>query len=569
MRVKLARTAGFCMGVRRAMNMAQDAAAEGGKPVYTYGPIIHNAQAVEVLESKGIRVTESVDEMPPGRLVIRAHGISPGERARLEGLGFECIDATCPHVLRSQQRIQKASREGRAIVLVGDPDHAETLGLAGYASGPVRILSTPAEAEALALDGPVSVLAQTTFNAETYGRVADILRREIGDCEVFDSICLATSERQAEARKLSQSCDAVVVVGGRHSANSLRLAAIARESGKPVFHVETAGELDPEAFTSFRIVGVTAGASTPGWLTQAVIHRLQDIQSRGATARLMDLAAMIVKSYLYSALAAVCLAHAVVRLMGASAVPAGAYFSIFAYIFTVYTINRRTAMPPLADELPALDAFYEKWKGLLFALAGGLTAAGLALAWRLSHGLFLLLCLAYLGGVIYAVPILPRGYRWRRLKDIPASKDIFTAGAWAVVVLGMPLFLLEPSLSLLSAFGTGVLVFLLVFGKTVALDLRDTEGDRLIGSETIPILIGTGSTLRLLYLVQTLALALLLGFSLGGVFPSLGFALLALPAYAILYLRLFPQGLLTEEVRCQAIVDGQFLLAGAIAISWG
>jgi (E)-4-hydroxy-3-methyl-but-2-enyl pyrophosphate reductase len=273
MKIVLARTAGFCMGVRRAMEIAEKAGRNEETPVYTHGPLIHNAQAVEFLESQGVRAVESVEGLARGRVVIRAHGIPAQEEARLKELGFTTIDATCPRVTASQRRIAQASRKGRSVVLVGDRDHAETVGLAGHASTPVHIISSEAEAREVSVESPFCVLAQTTFNAATYARICAILRERDPSCTVYDSICRATAERQQEARELAADCDALVVVGGRHSANTCRLAEIAREAGKAAFHVESAEELDTEALAGFERIGVTAGASTPAWVTETVIDR--------------------------------------------------------------------------------------------------------------------------------------------------------------------------------------------------------------------------------------------------------------------------------------------------------
>ncbi len=573
MRVKLARTAGFCMGVRRAMDIAQEAAAEGGGPIYTHGPLVHNRQAVEVLADRGVRPADHPEDLPPGRLVTRAHGIPPAERDRLQARGFTCIDATCPHVLQSQRRIERAERDNLEIVLVGDRDHAEVIGLAGHVERPVHIISTPEEARNLPIEGRFIVLAQTTFNAATYEQVSEILRQRYPDTAiVYDSICRATEERQAEARDLAQACDAMVVVGGRHSANTRRLAEVAAESGKPVFHVETADELDVDALKHFREVGVTAGASTPGWVTQAVIHRLQTVAAHGLRPRLAHLVGLAVKSYLLTAIGAACLTHLITRLLRVHPVPWEAFFIVFAYVFTAHTMNRRFSAPPSAGELPPFDAFFAAHRLGLYALSAALALSSLLLAATTSRAVLILLGLAYLGGIAYAMPLLPRGFRRRRLKDIPASKDLFTAVAWAVVVVGvpaLPVLVTSGRPGALPLLGAGLLVFLLVFGKTVAQDLRDTEGDRLIGSETLPVFIGTHRTLRLLYALQGLALVLLLALVVSGAFPTAGLFVAVLPAYATLYLRLFPKGLLTEEVRCQALLDGQLLVAGLLSVLWG
>ena len=275
MRVELARNAGFCMGVTRAMEMALDAARGGIKPLYTLGPLIHNRQAVESLQAEGIRIAEKPEDVPPGAgVIIRAHGVRPEARGELERRGARIIDATCPHVLASQRRIDEKSAAGCSVVIVGDRDHAEIRGLVGHAKGPYAVISAPEDLAALDLPAPLCIIAQTTFSEQTYKRIIDEARRRFPDVEVFESICASTEERQREIPEMAKRVDAIVVVGGRHSANTMRLAEIARSTGTPTVHLEAAGEIDLDSLSGARTVGVTAGASTPSWVIDEVVDVL-------------------------------------------------------------------------------------------------------------------------------------------------------------------------------------------------------------------------------------------------------------------------------------------------------
>ena len=283
MKIIRAKTAGFCMGVRRAMDIAVHEAQSGQSPVYTYGPLIHNRQVVESLREQGVMPVDNPTTVPPGHIVIRAHGIPIAKRTELDALGFYCIDATCPHVTASQKRIASRSAEGFDIILVGDRDHAEVVGLEGHAATPVHIISSLEEAQALSIDRPFCVIAQTTFNLEEYEGICAVLRAKGPKCIVYDSICRATEERQNEVRDLTRQCDAIVVVGGKHSANSCRLAQISTECGKPTFFVETAEELDMKAISVFETVGITAGASTPDGVIADVVRLLTELADSKAT----------------------------------------------------------------------------------------------------------------------------------------------------------------------------------------------------------------------------------------------------------------------------------------------
>jgi 4-hydroxy-3-methylbut-2-enyl diphosphate reductase len=277
MKVEVARTAGFCMGVTRAMDLALKAARSGGGRLFTLGPLIHNRQAVSSLESEGIRSAEAAGEVPRGAtVIIRAHGVRPEIRELLERREVEVIDATCPHVLASQRRIAERSSAGRSVVIVGDRDHAEIKGLVGHARGAFAVISSVEEVAAIRLPEPLCIIAQTTFSEKTYQRIVAAARLRFPAIEVFESICSSTEDRQREVRDMAGRLDAIVVVGGRHSANTLRLAEIARASGCPTVHVETADELRPEDLRPARTVGVTAGASTPSWVIDKVVAVLAE-----------------------------------------------------------------------------------------------------------------------------------------------------------------------------------------------------------------------------------------------------------------------------------------------------
>jgi len=285
MQVKMAKTAGACMGVTRALNMAVRAAEQGApQPIVTLGPLIHNNQAVQALADRGVGVADSVDEITSGTVLIRAHGVTPGVKEVLSSRSVNVIDATCPNVVRNQRSIAEWTAKGYSAIVVGDLQHAEITGLLGHAEGPPPpeaegyrepvVISSVAELEKLELPRRVVVIAQTTFSSARYAEIVDAVRSRRPAAVVFESICASTADRQEEIAELAAECDAVVVVGGRHSANTLRLAEISRSSGVPTFHVEEAEELREEEFRGMKVVGVTAGASTPAWVTEEVADRL-------------------------------------------------------------------------------------------------------------------------------------------------------------------------------------------------------------------------------------------------------------------------------------------------------
>jgi 4-hydroxy-3-methylbut-2-en-1-yl diphosphate reductase len=298
--VKRAAVLGRCMGVRRAVELAlktAEAEEKTGRQVFTLGPLIHNPQAVADLEARGIRALMKNDEAGDLRnavVIIRAHGVPPELKAQFEARGAKIVDATCPRVIASQRKAEDYAKRGYQVVIAGDRDHGEVTGLSGYAqkgaaSAPhpnrvaVSIVASATEAAALELSPPLALIAQTTITDAEYQSIRKALAARLAEQErraegkgleasaeaqaspalvVVDSICPATEERLEALERLAAEVDAIVVVGGRNSANTARLFSTAVAFGKPAWLIETAAELPPEAF-GYERVGVTAGASSP------------------------------------------------------------------------------------------------------------------------------------------------------------------------------------------------------------------------------------------------------------------------------------------------------------------
>jgi 4-hydroxy-3-methylbut-2-enyl diphosphate reductase len=273
-KVLVARSAGFCWGVRRAVERALELARATPGPVHTDGPLIHNEQVMRRLHEAGVHETDAPESLHEGVLLVRAHGIPPERRTALRQLPVRLVDCTCRDVARIQGRIKAATEEGRTVIIYGDPGHAEVVGLLGFARGRGRVVASVAEAAALPDLSPCCLVAQSTQFPDAYAEVAVTVRRRCRDVVVLDTICEATKRRQDELRELAAQVDAFVVVGSRHSANTLRLAELAR-SLKPTIHVETGAELRPADVQGFRVVGLSAGASTPDEEVAAVRQRLE------------------------------------------------------------------------------------------------------------------------------------------------------------------------------------------------------------------------------------------------------------------------------------------------------
>lgn len=277
MEIILARSAGFCFGVRRATQMAFEAAAEH-EDICSLGPLIHSPQVVRGLAEKGVTVVDSVDDIPPGTVIIRSHGVTAGEMAQVQARNLTIVDATCPFVKKAQEYATRLSKEGYTVVIVGELEHPEVQGIVSYAGeAVVHVVADATQAAALPRMNRVGILAQTTQLYENLKEIMDVCLPKCQELRVFNTICDATSVRQNEAREIAGTVDLMFVIGGHASANTSRLARICREIQPNTWHIETAEEIEPDWFSGAGKVGVTAGASTPGWLIDDVVERIMSL----------------------------------------------------------------------------------------------------------------------------------------------------------------------------------------------------------------------------------------------------------------------------------------------------
>jgi 4-hydroxy-3-methylbut-2-enyl diphosphate reductase len=277
MRVEVARYAGVCYGVERALKLAEEA-AERGTEVHTLGPLIHNPQAVDALRAKGVEAAGCLDEVDSGTLVIRSHGVDPAIIGQARDKGLDVVDATCPHVSKAHEAAEALKEAGYSIVVVGEADHPEVEGIMAHAGGDVLVVESAAELPPTLPSRRVGVVVQTTQSLSRLTEVVDALLPRVRDLRVANTICSATGKRQQSAEELAESVDAMVIVGGRNSGNTARLVEVCRAVNEHVHHVETAEELDPAWFTGAAVVGVTAGASTPDEQIRGVIEAIEAME---------------------------------------------------------------------------------------------------------------------------------------------------------------------------------------------------------------------------------------------------------------------------------------------------
>ncbi len=580
MKIRLAKTAGFCMGVRRAVDMALDLQrTRPPLPIVTYGPLIHNPQTLELLRTRGIEQAQSLDDIDHGTVIIRAHGISPQERKILEEKGVGVIDATCPRVARVQAVIRKHAKKGHFCVIVGDEDHPEVRGLIGFASAGGVAASSADDSDALESLDPVReicVVAQTTQQEAAFNEVVELLKARSLNLHVYNTICGSTKRRQDEVRRIARQSDAVLVVGGKGSGNTQRLAKVAESEGVPALHIETAGEIPPDALDGVRTLGVTAGASTPNWQIQQVIDRLKEIRMNRAPRilrKIRKLPDIAVMTYIWTALGGGGLAAGCLVLQGrpVSWLPV---VVVMLFVFSMHLLNRIfDTSGAVRFNTPEIAAFYTRHRPVLTVLGFLSSVTAIALSYGLGMYSFLLLSAMTAAGVVYAMPFRGRpagAYEEARsLKDIPGSKTPLVSLGWAtaasaVTVVGSGGPLNVPAIAVSFVFAAGM-----VFWRAALSDLLDIQGDRIVGRATIPILIGTRRTVQLLRGLLVFLAALLVASSLTGVTGGAGWLLIGNVAIFTGLFFLHEKRPIVDRLLLEGVIDGNFVLAGAVSILYG
>ena len=308
MKVTVAKSAGFCFGVKRAVEQCYEQAGAGKAPIYTFGPIIHNEQVVEDLEKKGVKVLhdeQELDAVREGTVIIRSHGVPRPIYEKIRTKGLTLVDATCPFVKKIHRIVEEKTREGYDLIIIGNRDHPEVKGICGWALGPVTVIETEQEARAFVQNagetpgerssgtggqelssdrrgrkppknGRLCIVSQTTFNYKKFNNLVEILSELRYDSrDVLNTICNATEERQTEARELAARSDAMIVIGGRHSSNTQKLFDICKRECEQTFYIQKLDDLDIRLLPSGGCLGITAGASTPNNLIEEVSKRCQ------------------------------------------------------------------------------------------------------------------------------------------------------------------------------------------------------------------------------------------------------------------------------------------------------
>jgi (E)-4-hydroxy-3-methyl-but-2-enyl pyrophosphate reductase len=575
MKIIIAKTSGFCMGVRRAVEMVLDAPEEHQSPISTYGPLIHNPQVLEILEEKGISAFNEIPRQGSGTVLIRAHGVPPKTRDQLEEVGFKVIDATCPRVIKVQTIIKKHWKKGYASIIVGDKNHPEVIGLRGYGGDKAYVVKDINELQALPAFENAIIVAQTTLNTHLWRSAKKWAADHYPHYKIFETICDSTERRQNEVQRLAQAVDAVIVVGGRSSGNTQRMVDIARQTGRPAYHVESEAdlsEIDLESLSRARQIGITAGASTPNWVIKKVYRALEALlfkRKQGWRRVVFEIQRALLLTNTYVSLGAGALCYACNKLQQIHQTYPYILISML-YVQSMHILNHLTDTGADRFNDPDRAKFYDNHKALLAILALLSGGAGLMIAYRIGRFPFMALLIMSLLGLSYNLRVIPQwiaAFKYRKIRDIPGSKTFLIAIAWGIVTAVLP-----P----LSKFGTinwiNLLVALwaggMVFVRTAFFDILDMQGDRIVGKETIAILLGEKRSMRILKAILLILTAALIVSSSFQLTSSLGFALILCPIFIAIIIFAYERALMFPGIRLEFLVETQFFLAGIISLIW-
>lgn len=571
MKITIAKTAGFCMGVRRAVEMALDMHRKYQGPFFTFGPLIHNPQVLDLLKEKGISIVDEIPAQGSGTVLIRAHGVPPGIKKNLKNSGFAVIDATCPRVVKVQAIIRKHARQGYASIIAGDKNHPEVTALLGYAGEKGYAVGSMAELEFVPGFEKAIVVAQTTQNIYLYKKMKERIRVKYPHYKLYDTICNSTSKRQSEVKELAEQVDAIIVVGGHSSGNTQRLVEASLQAGKPAYHIETESEIDPDIFAASKNIGITAGASTPNWMIKRVFRTLEALSHKkapGLRRHLYTTERSLLLTNIYVSIGAGCLCYANIRLLGG----VSGYFPYIVmsmlYVLSMHTLNNLIGRKADYYNDPDRASFYKKHQTLLSFLAVSAGGAGLLTAYSAGLTSFLVLLVMSIMGLSYNLKIIPGrltkdGYR--SIRDIPGSKTALISLAWGVVTSILPAISLHLKAGVSVVFALSVSM---VFVRTAFFDILDMQGDRIVGKETIPIILGEKKTMRLLkYMLLSATVVLIISGALS-IISKLSFVLFLCPLFLFFVLAKHEEGGMLPGTKLEFLVESHFVLSGILAFAW-
>jgi 4-hydroxy-3-methylbut-2-enyl diphosphate reductase len=509
MKITLARHSGFCMGVRNAILRIVHEINSSDDELYVYGPLIHNPQTIDVLRGRGMRAVDSLDNISGKKIAIRTHGIPVGENRILKDCAAEVINLTCPRVAKVQSIIKKHSSQGSHTIITGDRNHAEVVGLMSYATHGVTVISDTNDVGSIPPADAYLVVSQTTFDRALFKKIVARIQEAFPRATVFDTICDSTRYRQEDViQGIMSGNDTLVVIGGRNSANTKRLAQIGRDNSIKTFQVETEQELNQEDFKDSQSVLVTAGTSTPGWIINNVLEKLfyinfkkNNIMVKAVTVFLE----FIVRTNLLAAGAAFFVTLLTLAYIGET-IPYLLPIISFLFVFSMYSINNYFEKDLLKLVSPYKYEIYQKFGVPFLFVSIAFMGLSIYFASGFNPTTAALVAGSYLLGLLYStnpVKTVVKKINQGLIRKIYNSKIVACFG-WIIMTVLVPMTATTPSLPALISLSAFIFVF--VYLRTALLDLIAFQGDLILGKETLPVLFGTRSVTLISVIISLLGM---------------------------------------------------------------
>ncbi len=501
------------MGVRNAILKIVKEINTSSEDIYIYGPLIHNPQTINVLTNRGLKTATDLEDIHDKDIAIRTHGITIAENIKLKKNARRLINLTCPRVARVQSIIKKYSNNGYYTIIIGDTNHAEVIGLKSYAKNGVTVISRMDDIAQIPRRSNYILVSQTTLDRQFFDSIVNTLIEKYRNIEIIDTICDSTRLRQDDViRGIKKGIDTLVVVGGKNSANTKRLAKIGQESGIQTFYIETEEEISGQDFDNANNVLVTAGASTPGWIINNVLEKLFNIKYKKThfmVNTVKILLELIVRSNLLSAIAAFFMTLLAQIFYGIDLDFRYPLISFF-FIFSMHSINNYFDRDFLKTCNSYKYLIYNRFGIELLFISILFMSASVVFAVDLNAESIFILLLSYIFGFTYStepVKSFIKKLPFQFLRRIYSTK-IITSFGWLLVVVVLPL--INHTVDYLFLITLTALIFGYVFIRHMLIDLIALQGDLIFGRETLPILAGIGNIRTIIYFFSGVSTLLLI-----------------------------------------------------------
>jgi 4-hydroxy-3-methylbut-2-enyl diphosphate reductase len=539
---------------------------KGRGPFRVYGPLVHNPQVLMALEERGVCTVGDPWELSDGTLFLRTHGVTREERARLQDLPLVLRDLTCPKVGRALAIAGARAAEGCDVIILGDSGHQEVKAVLSCTGGRGTVIGGPGDVDALPDLKRPFLISQTTQNTENYRLTLESLRRRWPECGSENTICGSTESRQSELRMLMEKADCVVVVGGARSANTARLAAIARESGLPVFQVESEDQIPEREVAGYRRVLVTAGASTPGWSIRKVRARLLEIHG---AARVAGLLPSLLRNLVYIGvqvpLAAVFIGLAQREVLGGGGwLTASLCAGLLLWSFT--GISAVLGSRNLEITSQERQEYMKRHSRFLFPVYAAAALGAVALSLRMGGWWIPSVAGAVVLFAMYCVPLLRRPFVPTGFWNVPGSREVLFTLGWGFFLAMLPAATISHDRLGISILPWPVSLMALFFARSLFVDLVDLQGDALLGMDTLPLKLGGKRCRTLLLLCLSLAVLIHPAGWLMGILPPCSLGFVAGPLVLAAGLVFMERDLFFPEMGVRTAADGSLLAAGLLPL---